>query len=87
MLEHIAAAPLADSYACEDGTVYAVHSELIRGESRFYWVMVQLPRECARNVNDGRDGSHDRRTQQRRARRLAAAHNAGQRVVSSAATI
>ncbi len=72
--------PLGDVQACKDGTEYAVHSELVRGEGRFYWVMRQSTgphqgqHELAAQVDYG--GSSNRISAQRAARRLAIQHDA-----------
>lgn len=66
--------PLSDSQVCADGTCYAVHSELVRGEPRWYWVVRQPPNEPAEGVRE-HDGAYDRRKMQRLARRLAIEHD------------
>lgn len=63
---------LSDSQPCADGTSYEVHSEHVRGEPRFYWVMWHGPRGAKPT---GYGGSEDRRSAQRAARRLAVAHD------------
>jgi hypothetical protein len=71
--------PLADVQVCKDGTEYAVHSELVRGEPRFYWVVRQSTgphqgqHELAARVEYG--GSYSRTSAQRAARRIAVKHD------------
>ncbi len=67
---------LIDGYRCADGTLYTVHSEHVRGERRYYWVMRRNPGE-PRDVSVAHDGSENHRTVQRLARRLADEHDAG----------
>lgn len=69
---------LADAYVCEDGTEFAVYSELVRGEPRFYWVMRRDPGTPGAHEVDS-DGSYDRRSAQRAARRLAVGHDQANR--------
>lgn len=67
------ARPLDDVQECSDGTVFSVHSELVRGEPRFYWPQRRPPGADASMRVAG--GSYDRRTVQRQIRRLADEHD------------
>lgn len=66
---------LADSYTCQDGTAFAVHSSHVRGEPRYYWVEHHLMDGHPSHGTDF-EGSYTKRKAQRAARRLAKAHDA-----------
>lgn len=60
-----------DAVTTSDGTTFQIHSELVRGEPRFYWIERRDP-GATRTVRDGRyDGSCDARVIRRRLRRRA----------------
>lgn len=66
---------LSDVGKCHDGSQYEIHSELVRGEPRFYWIEWRAVGKAS--VRTDWRGSYDKRTAQRAVRRFAEAYNAG----------
>ena len=62
---------LSDWQSCEDGTIFSVHSELIRGEPRWYWVEKRDAGLSGRSRSVDHEGSISKTKMQRLARRLA----------------
>lgn len=65
------------SITCSDGTVFDLHSELVRGEPRFYWTQRRRPQDDrSRSDFPGKppDGSYNKRTAINQLKRSAAAY-------------